>query len=470
MDVSHRRGRRRAVMAWVAGGAAALALVLPKSPTRADQTTPPAGVSGWRADFSRESRLVVTPEGIDRVLFPRQSLSWEPRVDRFRGGADLYAKVAPAVVVVRTSNAHGTGFLISPDGWNLTNNHVVVSGPLHEAARQASYVSIHLGRLGADGVMALTPAPVRAYVYKLDPVRDLGLLKLDSTPTPLPFLPLSPTPPRPGMPATMIGHPASGMLWTYRTGQVSAAGRAPADLVDLVMARLSAASSQRGELTEAIRQLPSRRILLSSCEANPGDSGGPLVDDSGQVLGVTFAVPGDVGRAKFTYHVHVDEVEAFVQARPSRPTLVVPDPWDAGPKAHLRDFDGDGRIDTLILGDDEPEVVLIDLSGRTSFAGIRSDDDAYTKLVAGRGWRFDVALQVKGREATAHYDTDGDGVVDLVRIGDDNEHASVQMTRGPQGRWSVASATGPVLAYDLVRGPRLQKQLRIILAVVSRTR
>lgn len=421
-----------------------------------------------KASFSEGSRVVVTPEGIERLLFPSAREEWKPGIARFRGGTDLYAKVAPAVVVVRTSEGHGTGFLVSADGWILTNHHVVGQGLVHDPARQASYAMVHLGRLGADGSMSLTDAPVRAYVYKMDQARDLALLKVDPTGGALPFITFSVNPPRPGMSASMVGHPASGMLWTFRTGQISASGRAPADLVDLVMARLTAVSSQREDVAAAIRQLPSRRIVLSSCEGNPGDSGGPLVDDSGQVLAVTFAIPADPAMAKFTYHVHLDEVKAFVATKPNRPVLVIPDAWDAGPRAQYFDHDGDKRSETLALGGDEPEMLLFDLAGRTSFAGFKNEDEAYQKLVAERGWRFDVAYQMKGSEWVMHYDTNSDGVVDLILIGTAADKASSRMVRDRAGRWTVAAATGPVLSFEALKDSPRQKRLYAIFQAMEK--
>jgi Trypsin len=230
-----------------------------------------------------------------------------------------------------------------------------------------------------------------------------------------------------------------------------------------------AASARRQDLVNEILQLPSRRIVLSSCEANPGDSGGPLVDENGQVVAITFAIPSDPTKAKFTYHIHMAEAGELLAHVPTRPMLVVPDAWDAGPRAQYVDYDGDKRSETLLLGNDEPEAILIDLAGRTSFAGIQNEDDAYKKLVAQKGWRFDVALQARGGESAMYYDTDGDGVVDVVQTGADPMKADVRMTRSRSGQWTVAPATGPVLDYATVGDASRQERLHAILEAIAKT-
>ena len=144
-------------------------------------------------------------------------------------------------------------------------------------ARRASFAMVHLGRLEADGTMRLLPEAAKAYLYKDDPTRDLAVLKL-ATPVPglttVAHLTLSDVAPRVGQDCAIVGHPSSGMLWTMRPGEVAAIGQMPADLVNVVMLRL--ASADRDTLTEQLRLTPSRRIILTSAQANPGDSGGPV--------------------------------------------------------------------------------------------------------------------------------------------------------------------------------------------------
>jgi S1-C subfamily serine protease len=414
--------------------ALAATLVIGMSAQSPSSGKPAAG----QQKFGPDARVVWTPGAASELSRHLESSPWKPSVnsERPRGGVEVYSKVAPAVVVVRTENAHGTGFLVSADGQMLTNHHVVSSGLRHDNQRAASYAMVHLGRLGKDGVMSLRPEAVRAFLLKSDPAVDLALLKLESIPTdlqPVPFLQMAPAAPRPGMPATIVGHPASGMLWTLRSGQVSSIGRMPADLVDLVMLQLAASPGDRQEILDRLKQEPSRRIILTSAGVNPGDSGGPVVDSLGRVIAVTFAIPADPARAKFSYHIHLDEVRAFMAKVPTAPKLDIPDPWQLGPNVELADLDRDGRPDVLFGGTENPDMLLFDLDNDSGGRDVAA-------LVRSRKWDFEFALRVAASEptSTAFYDTDNDGSIDLIHTVEDRDHSkNTRFTRLGADKWNI---------------------------------
>jgi serine protease Do len=394
-----------------------------------------------RVRFGPDARVIWTPGAASEIGRHAERAPWKPAVnpERPRGGIEVYSRVAPAVVVVRTDTGHGTGFIVSADGLVLTNHHVVADGLRHDAERAASYAMVHLGRLGADGIMNLRSEPVRGLLLKSDPAVDLALLKLDPVPPdlkPLPFLAMAPTAPRPGLAATIVGHPASGMLWTLRSGQVSSIGLMPADLVDVVMLQLSANQGERSQVLEQLKQAASRRIILTSAGANPGDSGGPVVDGLGRVIAVTFAVPSDPARAKFSYHIHLDEVKAFLATVPKTAILSTPDPWQLGPQVALTDLDNDGRPDVLLGGAGEPEELLFDLDNDTPAAATKD----LTGLVRDRKWDFEFALRIATDEPTssAFYDTNNDGTIDLIHTVEDRDHSkNTQFSRTADGKWGV---------------------------------
>jgi hypothetical protein len=180
--------------------------------------------------------------------------------------------------------------------------------------------------------------------------------------------------------------------------------------------------------------------MLTSAGANPGDSGGPVLDGKGDLIGVTYAVPADASRAKFTYHVHLDEVRAFIKDIPSAPMLLPPDPWDAGPRFMLWDDEqSGGKPDVLVAGGDHPEVLFFDLDRNTSFQG-HSRESLVEQLVTQKRWDFELAIDLRGSGYAVFYDSDNDGEVDrILTTSQDAPIATGRFTRGAGGRWGFAT-------------------------------
>jgi S1-C subfamily serine protease len=168
-------------------------------------------------------------------------------------------RAAPAVTFIEVEHAapaqgrrarHGTGsgFLFIPDGYLLTNSHVV-----HGSER----VTV---RLNDD-------ARFTADLVGSDPDSDLAVLRIGS-PTALPFVEFGNSAKlRVGQVAIAIGNPL-GYSKTVTTGVISALGRT-----------LRATS---GRLMHD--------VIQTDAALNPGNSGGPLVDSAGRVIGVNTAM------------------------------------------------------------------------------------------------------------------------------------------------------------------------------------
>jgi S1-C subfamily serine protease len=174
--------------------------------------------------------------------------------------------VAPAVISVHghQPGGSGSGFLLTSDGYALTNSHVVG---------------------GRTKLVAVTDDGDRidARVIGDDPPTDVAVLKLSASD--LPFAELGESHAlRVGQLVIAMGSPL-GLSSTVSTGVVSGLGRTM--------------RAQDGRLIE--------NVVQHSAPINPGNSGGPLVDSRGRVVGVNtaiiafaqglgFAVPSDTAK------------------------------------------------------------------------------------------------------------------------------------------------------------------------------
>lgn len=165
-------------------------------------------------------------------------------------------RLAPSVVSIRITAENGrggmgqgagSGFVIAPDGFIITNHHVVE----HAHAVTAVFT---------DG------RELAARVVGSDPATDLALLRVPEGGL-VPVEIGRSENLRVGQLVIAIGNPL-GFQSTVSTGVVSALGRS--------------LRGQSGRLIE--------NIIQTDVALNPGNSGGPLVDSRGRVVGVNTAM------------------------------------------------------------------------------------------------------------------------------------------------------------------------------------
>jgi S1-C subfamily serine protease len=210
-----------------------------------------------QTEVESEAAAVRAPETLPSTS---KTLTYDdtPLLDAYSASViGAVEKVGPAVVHIRVrqeakgnspqAGGSGSGFLIAPDGFILTNSHVV---------HQASKIEVAL----SDG---------RSYPAELvgdDPHSDLAVIRINAPAlSSIAFAPVRSA--RVGQIAIAIGNPY-GFEHTVTAGIVSALGRTfPATT---------------GRLID--------NVIQTDAALNPGNSGGPLVNSHGEVIGVNTAV------------------------------------------------------------------------------------------------------------------------------------------------------------------------------------
>jgi S1-C subfamily serine protease len=437
--------------ALLAGGACGLALWA--GPPAEEKAKLPFAQLNLRdarvgADLAQFSRLLTRPGEAkpDQELRPKA-----------RDASAVYARVAPAVVVVQTQAGaagsqvgSGTGFLIHPDGWLLTNSHVVAGTGL-DAGTGAPMAQVTVGHLDEDGQMQRLPERIPAFVYKNDPARDLALLKLSHKPAGLNQLPvvrLAKGKIPLGADCVAIGHPEGGLLWTVRSGVVAGIGLFPDERSEFVLSALSLKTpAERKSFQRLLATTDKKRVVLSNCGINHGDSGGPLLNKAGELIAVTFATPASLkdhkGLPNLAYHVHRDEVEDFLKDLsdlPAAPPPEVPDPLPVGLFSKLLDLDHDGIPDVLAYSLQQggrPTGLLFDLN----HASPRLTDDDLSNPDKRHLWKFQFAFHLYPPFRT-FYDTDNDGKIDLILTDLRGQGKAASVLTLTDGRWTYAKGTG----------------------------
>jgi len=184
----------------------------------------------------------------------KQSVQRSPRRNGPPGLEDFFQKFDPRSA---PAEASGSGFIVSKDGYILTNNHVVED----------------FDRLN----VTLTDHRVfKAKVVGRDPTTDVAVIKIDGKDLPTATLGNDESA-RVGEWVLAIGNPL-GLDFTVTAGIVSAKGRGSTELQGL--------NRDAYAITDFIQ---------TDAAINPGNSGGPLVNSRGEVIGINSAIASQTG-------------------------------------------------------------------------------------------------------------------------------------------------------------------------------
>jgi serine protease Do len=230
--------------------------------------------------------LVVTGCGGNPTSSASGYLSVDEKIGSQLTNQELAAEVAPAVVsiVVETvsydwfwqavpQTGAGSGIVISPDGYIVTNNHVV------EGAQKVT-VTLSDGSTFAATIVG-TDAQTDLAVVKIDASNLTYLHILSNSLEQLDVLD----------PVVAVGNALAlpgGPTWT--TGVVSNLGRSIEEENGVVL----------------------NDIIQTDAAINPGNSGGPLLDAAGQVIGINVAIASNAENIGFA--ISTDTVIPVVQS------------------------------------------------------------------------------------------------------------------------------------------------------------
>ena len=184
------------------------------------------------------------------------------------------SRFGQAVVMVTSPGGQGSGFVISPDGFLITNYHVIA----HE-----TLIKVVVFERNDTGFQQKHYKKVR--IVALNPFVDLALLKIEDA-------------------TSALDHVYLGSVDRIDTGQDVFAIGNPLGLTRTV---------SQGIISTKNRNFEGRLYIQTTTDINPGNSGGPLFALNGEVIGVTSM--GYLFLGGLNFAIPVDVVKRFIENR-----------------------------------------------------------------------------------------------------------------------------------------------------------
>jgi len=215
-----------------------------------------AGLSGYLVGQAVDDGTVVTETAVAAALVPlvQSGGDTSPRADQSIAG--IVSAALPSVVSILVEggadSGSGSGFVLRPDGYILTNNHVVNLA----------------GKDGKITVVFNDGTEIKGKVVGTNKSYDLAVIKVNKS----------------GLPPMALGNSAN-----IAVGDSAIAIGAPLGLDGTVTYGIISAID-RPVTTGTQGDVSYINAIQTDAAINPGNSGGPLLDADGRVIGVNSAI------------------------------------------------------------------------------------------------------------------------------------------------------------------------------------
>jgi len=190
---------------------------------------------------------------------------------------DLVDKFGSAVVLVQTPTGLGSGFIVHPDGYVITNDHVIAGE--HD-------ITVTLFKMENGGLERRAFQNVR--ILATSPEQDLALLKIQDADAPV---------------FTTVSIGESDEL---RQGESVFAIGSPLGLERTV---------SEGIISLRNRLIEGRLYIQQTAEISPGNSGGPLFNLKGEVIGVNNMKVAATGAEGLGFAIPSTTLKTFIKNR-----------------------------------------------------------------------------------------------------------------------------------------------------------
>lgn len=229
---------------------------------------------GYRVDLGFEV-MTIPRDQVARILADDEGLYREQDSGEQRSLDDNIGAVSEAVVLVRTPVGLGSGFVIHPEGYLITNDHVVEG---------STELTVVVYRQATDGLRKDEYKRIR--IVATSALLDLALIKIE-----------------PDDPEEFVTVPLGDSGALSQGDGVFAVGN-PLGL--------------ERTLSEGIVSLKSRLLggqtyVQTTAALSPGNSGGPLFNMAGEVIGVNSLKIVAQGAEGLSFSIPINRVKAFIE-------------------------------------------------------------------------------------------------------------------------------------------------------------